>query len=245
MTTYAVNLYRFSDDPAAMVAFYEALGLRTRVSSTGGGWALMEGAAGWIAVHSAATSDTGAAPGETHLVFLTEQADAAASDLQAKGLDARVWDESYGRQAAVRAPLGTDVWVNEHQADLYGYREHASAEPGPAVVTAIWQSGDFARDAAWLAAFGFEPVGKGDPVWWQAHDNGHGRVGLHGRTDLPTGPNGMHVVRVGLETPEPLEDVVDRLVAAGHDARIVTDENATKVHVTDPDGQQLEVHPLS
>lgn len=39
--------------------------------------------------------------------------------------------------------------------------------------------------------------------------------------------------------------MVDRLVAAGHDARIVTDENATKVHVTDPDGQHLEVHPLS
>lgn len=243
--TYAVNLYCFTDRSAEVVAFYELLGLRTRVSS-GTGFALLEGAAGWLAVHRAVDSDAGARPGETQLVLLTESVDAAASDLAARGFDTRVWDESYGRHAAVTTPLGTAVWVNEHQTDLYGYRAHYSGAPGPALVTGIWFSTDFARDAAWLAQFGFAPVGEGDDTWWQAFDNGHGRIGLHGAdADHPEPVAGLHTVDVGLQTSQPLEEVAERLVAAGLDARIVTDANATKVHVTDPDGREIEIHPLA
>lgn len=245
MTSYSVNLYRFTDDPAAMVAFYEHLGLRTRVTSDGGGYALLEAAAGWVAVHPAATAAT-VEPGETQLVLLTEDADAAATDLASRGLDARVWDESYGRQAAVRTPLGSDVWINEHQVDLYGYRAHADGAPGPIEVSAIWYSEDFDRDSAWLGALGFEQVGYADD-WWRGLTNGRGRVGLHGVDDQHPEPRGETLsVSVGFQTPEPLDALADRLRAAGYtDARIVTDAAATKVHVTDPDGREVEIHPIA
>lgn len=247
MTTYSVNLYRFTDDPAAMIAFYQALGLRTRVTSGDGRFALLQAGAGWVAVHPAEGSDTGATPGETQLVFLVEDGDAAAaaSDLQSKGLQTRVWDESYGRHAVVRTPLGSNVWINEHQDDLYGYRAHPEGQPGPIQVCAIHFSADFARDAAWFAHLGLRPVGEGD-AWWQALDGGHGRVGLH-HVDPghPECTAETATVDAGFETPEPLADVVARLWAAGYPAELVTDEFLTAVHVADPDGRLVQVHALS
>lgn len=246
MTSYAVNLYRFSDDPGAMVAFYETLGLRTRVTSGNGRFALLQAGAGWVAVHPAEGSDAGAVPGETQLVFLVEDGDAAAaaSDLAAKGLDVREWDESYGRHAAVRTPLGCDVWINEHQDDLYGYRAHDDGDPGPIQVCAVHYSADFDRDAAWFAHFGLGPVGTGD-AWWRALDGGRGRVGLHGPSEEhPERTAPVCQVDAGFETPEPLDALAERLVAAGHHPRVVTDEFLTALHVTDPDGMPLQIHRL-
>lgn len=245
MSMYAVNLYRFTDDPPAMVAFYEALGLRTRVTSANG-FALLQAGAGWVAIHPAAGSDTGAAPGDTQLALLVEDARAAtaASELQAQGLDVRFWDESYGQHAAVRTPLGSDVWINEHQDDLYGYEAHEGGEPGSIQVCGVYFSADFDRDAAWFAFFGLTGVGEGD-AWWRVLDGGHGRVGLHYvDAEHPERVGGTASVDVGFETPEPLDAVVARLRAAGHEAELVSDAFLTAVHVVDPDGRAVQIHPL-
>ncbi|WP_170165403.1 VOC family protein [Luteococcus japonicus] len=46
------------------------------------------------------------------------------------------------------------------------------------------------------------------------------------------------------ETSEPLAQVRDRLVAAGHLARLVEGPGRA-VHVADPDGQEIQIHELS
>ncbi|ROR55737.1 hypothetical protein EDD41_3017 [Luteococcus japonicus] len=49
---------------------------------------------------------------------------------------------------------------------------------------------------------------------------------------------------VPFETSEPLAQVRDRLVAAGHLARLVEGPGRA-VHVADPDGQEIQIHELS
>ena len=49
-------------------------------------------------------------------------------------------------------------------------------------------------------------------------------------------------VRLGFETSQDLAELASRLRAAGHRAEVV-DGAVRSVHVTDPDGQHLEIHP--
>lgn len=54
----------------------------------------------------------------------------------------------------------------------------------------------------------------------------------------------MALVRLGFETTEELGALAERLRGAGYEARVVENE-VRSVHVTDPDGMQLEIHPRS
>lgn len=87
--------------------------------------------------------------------------------------------------------------------------------------------------------------------WWQALSApGAGTIGLHapgGEDDRVSRPSGTEfgdiaLVRLGFETAEDLDALAARLRNAGHDARVVEDE-VRSVHVTDPDGKRLEIHP--
>ncbi|MBK0330625.1 hypothetical protein I8D64_04335 [Brachybacterium sp. MASK1Z-5] len=90
--------------------------------------------------------------------------------------------------------------------------------------------------------------------WLELHGPGSaGIIGLHApmagreRTrraspEMPDLPPTLQV-RLGLETSEDLEALTARLRSAGHDARLV--EGAVRaVHVPDPDGIEVEIHPL-
>lgn len=76
MSGIVVQPIRFTDDVAAMRDFLTVLGLRARLESDRGGWVDLASGGGRAALHSAATSATGAIHGETHLSFETDDVDA-------------------------------------------------------------------------------------------------------------------------------------------------------------------------
>lgn len=257
--TAAFTVYplRFTDDAPAMIAFLRTLGMAPVVTTEGGTFAeMVAGGGGRVMVHTAEHAETAAPAGETQLCLSVVDTDAAAAQLRDRGLEVRVWDETYGRQGAVHGPRGEDIAINEQQRDLYGYLGHggADAEADDRLsVTAVRVSAegpDRDRDVDFFAALGFTPAGAGDH-WWQALSApGAGTIGLHapgGEDDRVSRPSGTEfgdiaLVRLGFESAEDLDALAARLRNAGHDARVVEDE-VRSVHVTDPDGKRLEIHP--
>lgn len=253
MTTFTITPYRFTHDVPRLVAFLEAVGLRRSVTTAGLGFAVMVAEhGGAVGVHQAGDAETGASAGETQLVFSVDSADDAARTLRQYGLDAITWDESYGRHAGVLDPTGGGIWINEEQ-DRYGYQSHDVAPGGGAAVTAVRYSTDMAADEAFFAAFGLARHGHGDEWWTPLTGDAVGILGLHKPSGdeppyratpgapLPT----VSLVSLGFETTRDLAELAAVLTDAGFPAEVVTDEAATKVHVTDPDGCHVEIHPLS
>lgn len=252
--TFEVNPYRFSTDAPAMVRFLETLGLRKAITTKGDWFGILRAGAGCVAVHSVTDSETGAAPGETQLVLLTESAAAAAVALEHEGLDVTVWDESYGQHAGVVDPSGGGVWINERQHDLYGYEAHDGGAPDPRVaVTMVRASHDRVADRAFFAAFGFTPFGASSEWWEPLRASAQsGVIGLHApmqgedatsASRSPFAPR-TSIVRLGFETTEDLGALAERLTAAGYAARVVEDA-VRAVHVVDPDGITIEIHPAT
>lgn len=96
----------------------EALGLRPRTVSDGGGWVeLAADGGGLVALHR------GDAP-KTGLSFLASgDLDALVTRLRSAGQEAVVIDESYARTVRIPDPDGgEDVWIDGRQDDPYGYR---------------------------------------------------------------------------------------------------------------------------
>lgn len=244
--TFRVLPIRFSSDPPAMIAFLRTLGLGDVVTTDGDGFAELRAGAGRVLVHGAEGSDSNAAPGTTDLCLQVPSVDDAAAELERRGVEAKVWDESYGRQAAVTGPLGETIGINEEQHDLYGYRGHDGEADERLVVVAVRPSTDFAADREFFARFGF--VADAGDESWQALRSDGGVVGLHlPGVDASARETGSvwgrsATVRLGFETSEPLEQVADRLVAAGYEARVVDADGIRSVKLTDPDGVPLEIH---
>ena len=153
-------------------------------------------------------------------------------------------------RGVVAGPAGESVALNEEQVDLYGYHGHDASSPDPRLtVTAVLSSDDFDRDATWAAPLGFHADGPGDE--WFLALRGPGRVGalgLHrpGPLDRRTRPTGTEFgdalqVRLAFETTEDPAVLALRLTTAGHPAEVVESGGTRSVHVTDPDGQHLEI----
>ncbi|MGC3992724.1 MAG: VOC family protein [Propionicimonas sp.] len=197
---------RFTTKVAAMADFLAVIGLSRVRESTNGEYAVLDGAAGSVAVHVAGPDGAGA--GLTTLNLLVADVPDGVAALADAGLDATTWDEAYGTQGAVWLPGVGAVGLNEaHPADLYGYHPHhprllpkdgrAPRIPGarplfgskddggcpesPIRVLAVRYTDDFSGDAALFACLGFRPVGPLDDPWWCALLAGTeaGVVGLH------------------------------------------------------------------
>lgn len=246
-TTFNVFPLRFSSDPPAMIALLRTIGMIDVVTTDGDGFAELRAGAGRVMVHRAEAADSGASPGTTDFCLQVPSVDAAATELVRMGLQVSIWDESYGRQAAVTGPLGESIAINEEQADMYGYQGHEVAPDPGLVVTAVRPSTDFATDTHYFSQFGFRPDPDGDQYWQGLRGPG-GVVGLHMPGEEPSSrdtgaPFGRQAtVRLGFETVEDLGELAARLVAAGHDARVVTADGTSSVRLTDPDGCHLEIH---
>lgn len=236
-----VRPVRFTDNLAAMRAFFEALGLAARVESDNGGWVDMVAEGGMVALHSAADSDTGGAAGETRLSFEADDVDAVAARLRAAGFaDAHVYDEAYGRVLALTDPDGAALHIDERSGDLYGYRLHAldRAERGRWVVPVRF-TGDSDRYAAFLRAIGL--TGRSEPHFstLRAAGGAHGYVGLHPLTGTRAGG-----CQLSLAVADDLAALADSLRKAGYaDATLVHEDFGDFVSVTDPDGEAVELHP--
>src|SRR5699024_330157 len=143
---FSVMPFRYSDDVAAMVTFLEELGLRRRIDADG--FAELHASAGRVMVH-AARGDFSS--GETYLNLMADAVEDAVDAASNAGADYLVWDEAYGRHAVVAGPHGEWMWINEEQADDYGYRRHEGEVREGLVVSAIRPAPDFAIDLAFLA----------------------------------------------------------------------------------------------
>lgn len=148
-----VRPVRFTAELPAMREFLVALGLAPRVEARRGGWLDLAAGAGMVALHDAATSDTGGTPGETRLSFEVDDFDELASAVRAAGFGApSVYDEAYGRVTSLVDPLGTELRLDERDDD-YGYLRHPLAGPPRMHVVPVLP----AADPAFLAVLGLVP----------------------------------------------------------------------------------------
>lgn len=237
-----VRPIRFTDDVPAMRAFLELIGLRPRVESTGGLWLDLLAGAGMVALHSAATSASGRYAGETS--FSAEVADphTLVARLRATGFDdAEVIDESYGHDVHVTDPLGDALVLNGVSDDLYGYRVNAPVAPDPRLRVSPHRFADpLGPYGPFLEALGLHAVGTRDEYFATYAVPSGGGVFLH-HTGIEVPVSGPGAVQLGFTTTEPVDDLVNRLAAAGVQATVRRDEFVTMATVTDPDGQQVQI----
>jgi hypothetical protein len=222
--------------------FLVLLGFSPRVSRAES-WVDLVGASGMVAVHSAATSDSGAQSGDTGLSFEVGDVDVLAARLIAGGhLDVEIYDEAYGRVLRVRDKAGAQLTFDERSRDLYGYHlDDPSPQHGIAAMPLRFDPpvGPF---AALLAATGFERLDEGDDEWWRVWSSSNGGlVALHPSVD----DRAPGSVQLGFRTEEPLADLATRLIAAGYSDVAVSSEFGGELTVTDPDGRKVLVQPVS
>jgi hypothetical protein len=187
MNSTVIRPLRFTTDVAAMRAFLETLGLRSRIESERGGWVDMLTGSGMVALHDAASSSTGGRPGQTTLSFEADAIDELEDRLEQVGfVDATVFDEAYGRVLSVTAPDGVVIWVDERSDDLYGYKLH-DAHPDTRWSVTPYLTG--AEESSWRRFL--DVLGVGQPVKFGP-------------------PEGEFTVRLELTTTEDLADVQAR-----------------------------------
>jgi len=242
-----VRPVRFTDRLPEMQAFLELLGLRPLVSSVRPGWVDLAGSAGRVALHSASGSTTGGRHGETRLSFEVADPERTATTLTRAGYDASWIDEAYGRSVFVADPLGAELILDGGTDDLHGYVLHDPTPPGaPApVVVPVRFTDEADRYHAFLTSLGL--VGEAAPGGYTTYaaPGGGGFVGVHYvyGDDLPivAGTDGA-VVQLTLGSSEDLAAVTERLKAAGHPATLEVEDFGSFIVVTDPDGQEVQVH---
>lgn len=104
-------------------------GLTPRIASDNGGWTDLVGH-GVFAFHEGALRTVDhEAPGQPVVQVFGEAGDAAelCRQLDARGVEATVIDEAYGRSLRIMQPDGTQLQFNETMQDLYGYQRLSSA----------------------------------------------------------------------------------------------------------------------
>jgi hypothetical protein len=244
-----VRPVRFTSDVPAMQAFLETLGLAARIESESGGWVDLVAGAGMVALHGAATSDTGVLPGQTRLSFEADDLDALAAALIDAGHDdAHVVDESDGRLLVVTDPDGEQLIVDGASDDLYGYRAHLDRRPDERLtVVPVRFTQPTGPYAGFLSAFGFAPMGEPDEYYMLFNGaDSHGMIGLHHLFGavLPVVAGPGAIVQLTFTTTEPAPDIAARLDHAGYDRVEIRHEDfGDVVSVVDPDGQDVQVHP--
>lgn len=249
MTAVVVRPVRFTSRLPEMQRFLELIGLRPWITADGGGWADMSCGAGRVALHDAATSDSGGMPGQTTLGFEAEDVTELAGQLTGAGVTGvSVYDEAYGRVLTCSDPDGATVAVDERAADLYGYRLRAEPAALQSLrVTPVRFTDPTGPYGHFLSALGLVPAGAANPFYvnYLAGGGAQGQVGLHQVVgpDQPVVPSSrLPVVQLNFESAEPLEQLAARLAAAGYEPGIATEDFGSLLHVTDPDGQLIQVH---
>lgn len=238
-----VRPVRFTDNLDEVRALCVLLGLAPRIESERPGWLDLSAEGGLLALHTAAGSASGAAPGETRLSFEVADADAVAERLVAAGFeDATVYDEAYGRVLTVTDPLGAEIMIDERADDLYGYRRHPESETTVASVVPVRFTDEAEAYHPFLVALGLD--GTPDPGGYTTYGSGgHGEVGVHyvHGPDLPVvGPAGVHLtLTVAADT---LGDVERRLRDAGVEVQRFDEDFGSFLDLVDPDGQSIQVH---
>ncbi|WP_433168429.1 VOC family protein [Kribbella sp. CA-247076] len=212
MSGVVIRPLRFAANVKAMQAFLEELGLRARIESERGGWAVLSAGRGAVSLHDAATSDNGSPAGHTTLTFEAADVDALKVTLENAGYDdATIFDEAFGRVLSAAGPDGTKLWIDERNPDLYGYKVHETRPDERWSVTPCLLGAD---QAAWERLLDV--------------------LGTDQRVHFGAGPE--FAIRLELTTTEDLADVERRLA----DYRVSRVGN--RLEIVDPDGQTVVVH---
>jgi predicted enzyme related to lactoylglutathione lyase len=249
MTALVVRPVHFTNHLPRLQQFLELIGLRPWIVAKGGGWSDMSCGGGRVALHDAATSDTGAQAGQTTLSFEAADVSVLAQRLTAAGLaEVTVYDEAYGRVLTCLDPEGARLAVDERTDDLYGYQLRAEPGTEPSLrVTPVRFTNPAGPYGGFLGALGLRAAGELNSYYvnFLAGEGRQGQVGLHhvldGDQPVVAG-TGYAAVQLNFETGEPLDRVAARLATAGFEPTIATEEFGSLLSVTDPDGQQVQVH---
>ena len=245
MSRIVVRPVRFTDDVAAMRAFLQLLGLRPTIASDNGTWVEMSSGGGVVGVHDASGSDTGGTPGATRLSFESDDLDGLATSLRTAGFgEVTIHDEAYGRVLQVVDPLGDVIAIDGRMDDMYGYRlldvPGESAHPSVLPVRFTVPTGPY---GGFLEALGLTRVDDPNDYYMRYAASSGGSVGLHyvySKTlPIVAGPGAVHLT---FASAEPMDDIAARLRAAGFDPTVTVEEFGAMLSVTDPDGQEVQVH---
>lgn len=248
-----VQPLRFTDNIDAMTRLLTALGMSVSVTSDKGGWVVLSGRTGTVALHTVADASSGAQRGQTSLSFEATELEQLAQQLTAAGFgngdrpdESMVYDEAYGHALTITVG-GEALTINAAIEDLYGYSS-TGVRPGPGTgdlhVTPIRFVDDQAADRRLLEALGFSLIGEASPDFTELSlpDSG-GSVGLHPLVSSETGfASGPFAVQLHFSTTTPLTQIIERAASVGIAAQLHESEFGDHVTITDPDGQQIQVH---
>ncbi|UIJ34944.1 VOC family protein [Allobranchiibius sp. GilTou73] len=230
-----VAAIRYTDDLPAMREFLEVLGLSPAVTSSG--WVDLHAGAGRVWLHSAGDADSPSAAGQTNLCF-------ESSDLigLAERLGTTYVDETFGASLMITDPLGDEVQINSVHADTYGYRTHEPTPDASTCVVAVRFTDPAGPYVRFLRTLGLERSMSAADGTYAQFSAGTGAVGLHvGDGTSLTGRSGA-LVSLCLTTARDLDTVAKDLQDHGYaDATVTHADDSRSVHVTDPDGQQLQI----
>ena len=125
--------------------------------------------------------------------------------------------------------------------DLTPYRTIASD------TLALVDKGDIPAARRFCEALGLTASWVADSGTWVSLEGSGGGLGLHdAASGEPPRPSGT--VQLSFESEEPLEQVADRLLAAGFEAAIIDESFGRSLRTTSPDGEVLQInesHPLA
>ncbi|WP_446664219.1 VOC family protein [Flexivirga sp. B27] len=251
--TLTVQPLRFTDNIDEMTRLLSALGMSVSITSDKGGWVVLAGRAGTVALHSASGATSGATQGQTTLCFEADDLDAVAHRLTEQGFgndehpaESMVYDEAYGRAISITVN-GEEMTINGRSEDLYGYTStgvSAGPDTGDLRVTPIRFVDDQTSDRRLLESLGFTVAGEASRYFTQLElPDAGGSVGLHYiySDELPIVP-GPFAIQLTFQTATPLPEIVRRATSVGAQAQLEKSEVGDFVTIVDPDGQQIQVH---
>lgn len=231
-----VATIRYTDNLPAMREFLELLGLSPAVVSPG--WIDLHAGAGRVWLHAASNADSPSAPGQTNLCF-------ESTDLRglAEQLGTTYVDETFGASLMLTDPLGDDVQINSVHTDTYRYQTH-QPQPDPATsVVAVRFTDPAGPYGQFLESLGLRRSNGAAGEGYAEFSAGTGSVGLHVTDGRTLTGNSAAFGSLSLTTTRELDVVAKALQDHGHtDARVVEGDTLRSIHVTDPDGQLIEIH---
>ncbi|MCP2032676.1 hypothetical protein L1277_002786 [Okibacterium sp. HSC-33S16] len=244
----SIALFRYTDDVPAMIEFLTVLGLRPPAISERTerlGHSTYPPLAGQSTRYVLRATTRAAEVGRTSLGLGTDDLDGTVEALRTSGGTIASWDTAFGRSGRVettRGPLRIDDISSP--SDLDGSHTDTERPERPertehVDVLPVLFSSTVATDRDVLTALSFtlDDEREGAELW---EAPAGGRLLLHRAHGDRVDQNDW-TVAPGIHSDVNPDALVHRLSRIGYtDARLT--EGA--VHVTDPDGQHVEVHPM-
>lgn len=224
----------YTSRPAEVVAPLETLGLVRVEGTADADWQVLHAPGGGdLAVHAVPAGDP--LDGTTRLGFEADDLEAVLAALPAS-VDAGLVEEAHGRALRITAPEGYHFLVDTRPPRRVPAGDHL---PGRLELSQMWFGRDVPAMLPILEALGAatlvtSPAGPDGPEWVDTRMPAGGRTQLHAE---PTAP----YASAGFVFAGRLEELRDRLDAAGFTDAAVIDESYGRYLELAPDGLHREL----